>query len=138
MSREPAEDVGFISALRKDVPQRFDFSRSAGDRPDAAGLCVRLHEAENAVLVRPLAGGDGIPQHGRKNGPQRGKISNDPVVDEIVQRGHQPLVEKGIDNLPVGCIPADEQNFLRECGHGKSDVGWISLGGNSLLQRRRQ
>ena len=72
MSGEPSEDVGLVAALRENIPHRLHLARSAGHRTHATGLRIRLHESENAVLVGALSRGDGVPQHGRKNGPQCG------------------------------------------------------------------
>ena len=92
MTGKPAKDVSLESSLGKNVPDRLDFARCARDRPDAAVLRVRLHEPVDAMLVRTLAGGDGIPQHGRENGPQSRQIPHDAMVDEIVQSVHQALI----------------------------------------------
>ena len=40
------------------------------------------------------------------------EFSHDTVVDEMIQRGHQSVIEQGIDHLPIGRIPADQENFL--------------------------
>src|ERR1700692_4428709 len=65
VASEPAQHVSLVSALSQNVPYRFDLARSAGGRPHSAGLRVRLHEAEDSMLVRPLPGGDGVPEHWR-------------------------------------------------------------------------
>jgi hypothetical protein len=66
------------------------------------------------MLVRPLPGGDGVPQHGRKNGTQSRQIPDDAVIDEIVQGRHQTLVQERIDKLPIGRVPADQEHFPGE------------------------
>ena len=80
--------------------------------PHAAGLRIGFHEAEDAVLVRPFARRDGVPQQWRKNRTQSRQVPHDALVDEIIQGRHEPLVKQRINKFPVGSIPADQENFL--------------------------
>ena len=114
MAREPAQNMSLKSALGENIPQRFYFARGARHRTDAAILCVRLHESVNPVLMGTLAGGNRIPQHRGKDRPQSCQISHHTMINEIVQGGHQSLIQQWIDYLPIGRIPADQENFLGE------------------------
>ena len=88
MTSEPAQDMGFEAALGENIPDRFDLARGARNWPNATVLRVRLHESVDAMLVRPLPGSNGIPQHGRKDGSQGGQIPHHTMVDEIVECRH--------------------------------------------------
>ncbi len=112
MAGEPAENVGLVSALRQNVPDGFDFAGSAGGWADSAGLWIGLHEAVYAVLVRPLAGGNRIPEHGGKNRPQSRQIADHAAIHEIVEGRHQSLVEQRVDQFPIGSVPADKQDLF--------------------------
>ena len=112
MTGKPAEDVSFVAALGEDIPDGFDLARGARDGADAGGVRVGFDEAENAVLVGAHAGGDGVPQHGRENGVQGSEVAHDSVVDEMLEGGHEALVEEGGDNFPVGGVPTDEEDFF--------------------------
>src|SRR5581483_8355825 len=129
MAGKPAEHMSSISALRQDVPDRFNFARRAGHRSHSTGLGIGLHKAEDAVLVWPFAGSNGVPQHRRENRTQGREISDDPMVDEIVERGHQPLVEERINQFPISSVPADQKNFSGERSTHKAEcrskkTGW--------------
>ena len=56
------------------------------------------------------------------------------MIDELVQRRHQALVEQRVDHFPIGRIPSDQQNFLAR-GSGMENTG-ASLAGDSLLERQ--
>src|SRR5579862_2256413 len=114
MAGEPAEDVSPVSALRENIPDGFDLARSAGGWAHTSGLRIRLHEAVDAMLIGALAGGYRVPQHRRKNRTQSRQVANDATIDKVIERGHKTLVQKGIDQLPVGSIPADQENFFGE------------------------
>ena len=114
MAGKPAQGVSLEAALGKNIPDGFDLPRSTGDRSDTAILRVRLHESVDAMLIRSFAGGNGVPQHGGKNRTQSCQVSHYPMIDKVIESGHQALVEKWIDHFPVGRIPADQENLLGE------------------------
>src|SRR5499427_4249086 len=104
--------MSLVSALGQNVPDGFDFASGAGNRAQASGLRIGFDKSENSMLVGTHAGGDGVPQHWRENRMQGSQVSDYPVVDYALQRRHQALVEERINDLPIGSIPADEQDFL--------------------------
>ena len=81
--------------------------------PSAAGDGIGLGKAEDAMLVGALAGGDGGPQRGTQRGLEGGDVAHDALLDETGEVGHFSGVEQRMDDLPVGGIPADEENFAR-------------------------
>lgn len=112
MSSKPTEHMTAHARLGADIPQRLDLAGGAGDRMKRAGVGIRFDEAQNAMFVGTLAGSDGVPQHGRKDRPQGCDIAHHAVIDQAFERGHVSLVEQRVDDLPVGSIPTDEENFL--------------------------
>ena len=118
MSGKPSENVGFVPALRQDVPQRFHLARRRRHRPNTASMRIGLHESVNAVLVRTLARCNGIPEHRRQNRLKRGDVAHHSFADHAFERGHHSGVEQRICDFPIRRIPTDKENFLCESlGH---------------------
>jgi hypothetical protein len=90
---------------------------------------------ENAVLIRPLAGGNGIPKHGRKNRPQRGQIPDHSMINKIVERRHQALIEKGLMIFQSAASQPISSTFLMR-RLNRSARSPLLRGQNSLLQAR--
>jgi len=65
------------------------------------------------MLERPLSGGDGCPQHRRERRMERGDLPPGAVLHEALHVGHFAGVDERLDDLPVGGIPPDQQNFTR-------------------------
>ena len=63
------------------------------------------------MLVGKLAGRDRVPQHWRQNGLECGKVTHHAAVDERIERRHQASLEQWSDVLPIGRVPADEENL---------------------------
>ena len=115
MAGPPADHDAAQTVLIENVPQRFRFSREVGDRLHAASVRSGLGEAVDAVLERPLSGGDGSPQHRRERRMQRGDLPRGAVFDQALDVGHFAGVHERTDDLPVGGVPPDQKNFTR--GH---------------------
>ena len=113
VGRPPADGDGVFPLLVEDVPDRLGLAREVGDGADAAGDGVRLGKAEDAVLVRALAGGDGGPQRGAQRRLEGGDVAHDALLQEAGEVGHFPGVEQRVDDLPIGGVPADEQDLAR-------------------------
>ncbi len=109
----------------EDVPDRLGLAGQVGVRADAAGDRVRFGEAEDAVLERALAGGDGGPQRGAQRGLEGGDVAHHALLKEAGEVGHLAGIEQRMDDLPVGGVPADEQDFAgrRRRGGGGWDPG---------------
>jgi len=60
------------------------------------------------MFVGIFARGDRGPQNRREHRGETGDVAHHPVVDEFFQVGHMPLLNEGLDHLPVGSVPADE------------------------------
>src|ERR1039457_159526 len=99
--------------LIENVPQRFRFSGEVRDRLYAASVRCWLGEAVNAMLERPLSGGDRSPQHRRERRMQRGDLPRGAVFDEAPDVGHFAGIHKWMDDLPVCGIPPDQENLTR-------------------------
>ena len=97
--------------LGKDVPDGLDLAGGAGGGPNAFALGVRLGEPEDAVFVRALASGDGVPKHGGENRLHGGDIADDAAVDKGVEGRQEAFVEERIDVFPVSGVPADEEDL---------------------------
>src|SRR5260370_15750977 len=96
---------------------------------------IRLHEAVDAMFVRALAGGDGIPQHGRQDRLEGGNVALDAVADHVIQGGHEPGVNQRTCDLPVGCVPANEQNFPCEYLRQTNSSGLPEKAGEAKLRK---
>ncbi|MEZ5356646.1 MAG: hypothetical protein R2762_28755 [Bryobacteraceae bacterium] len=81
----PADNVGVGPVLHQDVPQRLAAAGSGRHRTHAAGIRVQFGEAEDAVLVRELAGGNRVPQHRRQHRIERLDVAHDAVIDQKAQ-----------------------------------------------------
>ncbi len=132
VARPPGHHVAApAERLLKNVPERLGAPRSGGEGAGAAVPRIALREAVNAVLVRQLAGRDGGPEHRRDDRMQGGEISHHAAVDQALEHGHFSLFQEWVDHLPVGGIPADEQEAFerrrkRRRGRHKNgtSAGW--------------
>ena len=113
MAGPPADHDAAQIVLVENVPQRLRRPCKVGDWPNAASIGRRLDKAVYAMLVRPLSSGDGSPQHGRERRMQRGNRSRGAIPDEALDIGHFSGVHEGMDDLPVGGIPADQEDLGR-------------------------
>jgi hypothetical protein len=133
MTGPPADHDTAQAILIEDVPERFRFSGQVRDRLDAAAVLCGLGEAVNAVFERPFAGGDRSPQHRRKRWMQCRNLPHGAAFDEALDVGHFASVHERMDDLPVGGIPPDQENFAR--GHsgdcGPSGRNFILDGGGA-------
>ena len=111
VGRPPADGDGVFSLLVEDVPDGLGLAGEIGDGADAAGDGIGLGEAEDAMLVRALAGGDGGPQRGAERGLEGGDVSHDAFFKKAREVGHFAGVEQRVDDLPVRGVPADEQDL---------------------------
>ena len=59
----------------------------------------------------PFARGNGGPQHRGEHGLQGGQVAVYAFAQKFLERGHLPLRHERFDDLPVGGVPADQQNF---------------------------
>ncbi len=112
MAGPPADHDAAQIVLIENVPQRFRFSREIRDRLHAAAVRSWLGEAVDAMLERPLSGGDGSPQHRRERRMQGGDLPGDAVLDQALDVGHFAGVHERMDDLPVGGIPPDQENSI--------------------------
>src|SRR5580692_251634 len=72
MAGPPADHTAAQLVLTKNVPQRLRFSREVRDRLHAVTIGSGFGKAVDAMLKRPLSGGDGSPQH-RREGWMQGR-----------------------------------------------------------------
>ena len=107
----PADGDGVFPLLVEDIPDGLGLAGEIGDRADAAGDGVRLGKAEDAVLVRALAGGDGGPEGGAERGLEGGDVAPDALPEEAGEVGHFPGIQQRLDDLPVRRIPPDQQDL---------------------------
>ncbi len=120
VGRPPADGDGVFPLLVEDIPDGLGLAREIGDRADAAGDRVRLGEAEDTMLVRALAGGDGGPERGAERGLEGGDVAHHAFFKKARKVGHFAGVEQRVDDLPVRGVPADEQHFA---GRGRRGGG---------------
>jgi hypothetical protein len=111
MAGPSTDDHAAQTALAEDIPHRFALAREDGDRLNATAIGRGLGEAVNAMFEGALAGGDGGPQHGRERGSESGELRHRPAFDEAPDVGHLARVHQRMDDLPVGGVPADEEDF---------------------------
>ena len=113
MRGPPSDDVGALATLVEDVPDRLGPSSKIGYRSDGAGARIRLGESVDAMLVRALARGDRRPEHRRENRLERRKVAHDAVAHQPSEVRHLAGIEQRRDDLPIGSVPADQQNLAR-------------------------
>ena len=65
----------------------------------------------DSMLPGPFARGNGGPQHRGEHGLQGGQVAVYAFAQKFLERGHLPLRHERFDDLPVGGVPADQQNF---------------------------
>ena len=53
----------------------------------------------------------GAVERGTERGLERGDVSHHTLLREAGEVGHFPGVEKRVDDLPVGGVPADEEDI---------------------------
>ena len=114
MAGPPADHDAAQIVLIENVPQRFRFSREVRHRLHAASIRSWLGETVDAMLERPLSGGDGCPQHRRERRMQRRDLPHRAVFHQPLDVGHFARVHQRMDDLPVGGIPPDQQNSYVE------------------------
>ena len=108
---EPIDHVRRAPLLMQDVPDRLDLAVHRPERTRFAGGLVHLREAVDAVLVGPLAGGDGVPQHRTQVRLQRHQVAHHPPLDQRGQVRHLPLVHQRRSHLPVRRVPTNQQHL---------------------------
>ena len=106
---EPAHDMTPQAPLAQHLPERATPPRGGRHRHDPARVRIHLRESWHAVMVGHLAGGDARPEHRRELGLEGREIAAHACLDEPCQARHDTRVEEWMDDLPVGGIPADEQ-----------------------------
>ena len=112
MGWPPPHNVAREIREMEDVPDRSGLAGQIRDRPDAVRARIGLGEAEDAMLEWTFARGDRGPQHGRERRGERGQAAHDSLLREASQIGHRPRLHQGDDHVPIGPIPADEQDPL--------------------------
>jgi hypothetical protein len=55
----------------------------------------------------------GAVERGTERGLEGGDVAHDALLKEADEVGHFPGVEQRVDDLPVGGVPADEEDFAR-------------------------
>src|SRR5205085_12635295 len=130
MTRKPGEYLRCQPRLGQDIPDRFGFTRCAHYRANASAIRFQFHKAVDPMFVRTFTGCDRIPQHRGEDRLNCCQVADHSAVDEAFERRHQPGVEQRVNNLPISCIPADQQYSLgwtrswRDRGHARfSAVG---------------
>ena len=93
VARPPADDVRGHVFLAEDIPDGFCLSRKVRDRAHPDPTRHGLGEAENAVLVRSLAGRDCRPQHRREDRRQGQQIRHHAAFHESLRRRHQAGID---------------------------------------------
>ena len=119
MTGPPADDDAAQIVLAENVPKCFRPTGEVGDGLHAAPVGSWLRKAVDSVLEGTFAGGNGSPQHRRDRWVQGGDLASDPGLDEALEVRHFAGVEHGLDDFPVGGIPADEEDF----GAGLDEFG---------------
>ena len=110
MAGLPAANHGTPAGLREDVPEGLAGPRAGADRPDAGTVGRGFDEAVDTVCVGPLPGGDARPQDGREHRRERLEVAHGAALHESPEVRHPAGVEQRVDHLPVGRVPADEQD----------------------------
>ena len=106
---EPPDDVALQPAVAEHLPESAALPRGGRDGHDRAGLLVNLGESRHAVVVGHLPRGDARPEHGGELRLERRQVAAGARLHEPCQPRHLAGVEQRVDDLPVGRVPADEQ-----------------------------
>src|ERR1035437_1341041 len=106
----PSHDAHREALHRSKIPDRGHLPRAARDRQPRARLRVQLLEVRHAVIQRRAARGDRRPDERRGHRLVRVEVPRPPVRDERREIREAPLLEKPVEELPVGSVPADEDH----------------------------
>src|SRR5262245_35470500 len=68
------------------------------------------------MLSRTLTRRDAGPEHWTERGVDGGDISVDALTQEPGEMRHLPFGQKRVDHLPVGRVPADQQEPFHAAG----------------------
>ena len=120
MGRPPPHHSGAKVMKLKDIPERPAAAGGAGDGADAVAVGVRFGKTEDAVTEGAFSRGDGGPEGGGEGGVEGRQVPHDPFIDKSLQVRHLAGVQERGDRLPVGGVPADEQDLGGRGGHGEA------------------
>ena len=110
---EPTDNMAAALIFAKDFPERAATAGGCGNRYDRAAAGIDLSEARHAVMVGHLAGGNRGPQHRRQLRFERGEVAAHAALHQSRQCRHFSRIHQRMHDLPIGGIPADqEQAFL--------------------------
>ena len=107
----PGDHIAAVPLLVEDVPDGLDLSARHIHRLQFAAFSIEFNESVDPMLPGPFARGNGGPQHRGEHGLQGGQVAVYAFAQKFLERGHLPLRHERFDDLPVGGVPADQQNF---------------------------
>jgi len=109
MRGEPAHDMTAQAAAAEDLPERTALACGGGDGNDGTRAGVHFREPRHAVVVRHLSRGDARPEHRGELRLKGRQVAARPPLDKAGDAGQLSGVEERMDDLPVGGIPANQQ-----------------------------
>ncbi len=106
----------------------------------------RLRTVVNAGIeasfkeVSALPGGDRCPQDRRQHRLESEQITDDATLHQPLEVRHPAGVHQWMDQLPIGCIPPDEEKLLRDgfrhdgetCSENKNRARTKHVGGSAV------
>lgn len=113
-------------------------ARGGQHRAHARVVGPRLDETPHAMLVGDLAGGNGGPHDRRHGRVQARQVADAALLHQGLQGRHLPGIQQRVNQLPVGGVPADQEDLARQGAgrgigvHGKLPGGEILRGLSSL------
>ena len=110
MACGPVDDDRAEAALRGDIPEGLGGAAAAGCPSPVATDRVGLAVGEDAVSIGPQAGGDARPHERRDRGGEADAVADRPLGHESGECRQLSSFEKRVDDVPVSCIPADEEH----------------------------
>ena len=109
---KPRDDVRGEPGLRQDIPDRLTGAAGAGDGAYAGEVGQRFDEAADAMLIGPLACGNGVPKHWREHRLDGRQVAADPAIDQAGERRQFPLRQQRPNHFPIRGVPADQEDSL--------------------------
>ena len=109
----PVHDVTAQPAELQQVPEGAAAAAGGGGEPQALAIGGGLYEIEHAMAIGGDAGNRTGPEQGRQPRFQAGQGRSAAPGQQASQVGKSPRLKQGIEHVPVGAIPAKNQQAPR-------------------------
>ena len=113
MGGVPVHDMAAQPGELQQVPECPTTAAGGGGEPQTLAIGGGLHEVKNAVAIGGDTGDGTGPEKGRQPRLQAGQCRTAAPLQQPSQMGKIPRGKQGINHVPVGAIPAKNQQAFR-------------------------